>query len=72
MFGTNIPRTTCPLPSNRQHYEIDDCLEGEADSIPTDAISTDSVPTDSITTNAISTEIHVDRHVIMLYIHHGG
>jgi len=28
-----------------------------------------SVPTNAIPTNAISTEIHVDRHAIMLYIH---
>ena len=46
----------------------------EADSIPTDAIltvaiPTDSVPSDSIPTNAISAEMHVDRHVITLYIH---
>jgi len=29
----------------------------------------DSIPTDTIPKNAIPTEIHVDRHVITLYIH---
>jgi len=29
----------------------------------------DSIPTDAIPTNAILTEMHIDRHVIVLYIH---
>jgi len=29
----------------------------------------DSIPTDAISTNVILTEIHVDKHVITLYIH---
>jgi len=29
----------------------------------------DSILTEAILTNAISTEIHVDKHIITLYIH---